>query len=375
MKRPFVFVSFLSVLLWSCLLLLSCKKHKKDEPNADFDRVSLLTHLGKNLILPNYKDFQTKSESLNKKVDSFTVAPSGSSLSAAQDAFKEAFESWQKVSVYELGPAADANLQTELNIFPTDTGQINSNVRSGSYDLSLVSNAAAKGFPAIDYLLFGSAGNDSLLLQLYTTDSNAQNRKQYLSALASQIKEKAGTVTTAWSSSGGNYLNTFINASGTDVGSSVGLLINQLNQEIDFLKKEELGIPLGKFSMGTIYPAKTEAYYSGISAQLAVIKAQNILNVYLGKTASSNGIGFDDYLTQINAQYNGGSLANAITVQLQDVVAKLKAIQDPLSFTIQNNPAPVDTAYASVQQSIVLLKTDMPSALGVLITYQDTDGD
>jgi hypothetical protein len=36
---------------------------------------------------------------------------------------------------------------------------------------------------------------------------------------------------------------------------------------------------------------------------------------------------------------------------------------------------PAETAYNEVRNMVVYLKTDMPSALGILITYQDNDGD
>jgi len=39
------------------------------------------------------------------------------------------------------------------------------------------------------------------------------------------------------------------------------------------------------------------------------------------------------------------------------------------------NPSVVDAAYVELQKQVVLFKTDMPSSLGVLITYQDNDGD
>ncbi len=53
----------------------------------------------------------------------------------------------------------------------------------------------------------------------------------------------------------------------------------------------------------------------------------------------------------------------------------MQAIPDPFSATIQVNAGPADAIYAISQQLVVLLKTDMPSALGVLITYGDNDGD
>ena len=46
-----------------------------------------------------------------------------------------------------------------------------------------------------------------------------------------------------------------------------------------------------------------------------------------------------------------------------------------MSENIINNQTQVEAAYAELQKLIVLFKVDMPSRLGVLITYQDNDGD
>jgi len=39
------------------------------------------------------------------------------------------------------------------------------------------------------------------------------------------------------------------------------------------------------------------------------------------------------------------------------------------------NPQSLDNLYVKMQNLVVSIKTDMSSAFGVLITYQDNDGD
>ncbi len=51
----------------------------------------------------------------------------------------------------------------------------------------------------------------------------------------------------------------------------------------------------------------------------------------------------------------------------------MQAVPDPLSNSIVNSQAVVNAAYLEIQKLVVLLKTDMPSSLGVLITYEDND--
>jgi hypothetical protein len=100
-----------------------------------------------------------------------------------------------------------------------------------------------------------------------------------------------------------------------------------------------------------------------------------VQNIYLGIGTQGNGAGLQDYVVKTNAQYNGGTLDNAITTNFASAVSGLQAIPDPFSATIQTNAAPAGAVYATTQLLVVLIKTDMASALGVQITFGDNDGD
>jgi predicted lipoprotein len=346
--------------------VFSCHPDKKTEQGPDFDRTALLTHIGNNLIMPSFQDFAAKTADLKAKVTDFNASPDSSGLEAVRIAFKQAFYSWETVTVFDFGPASDLVLTQSVDVFPTDTTQIKSNIaQGGNVNLDLAENVDAKGFPALDYLLY-SYGNSTLAR--FTSDASTRN---YLQEITDDIASRANTVSSQWNS----YITTFINASGTDVGSSVGIMVNELVNSFEMLKNYKIGIPLGK-QTGTPFPNQTEAYYSGISVDLAVCHAQAVLNLYLGQSApGSNGTGFDDYLTFLNADYQGSSLSDAITSQLTKAVNALKAVPDPLSQAIVNDPSTVNAAYTELQKAVPLLKADMPSAMGVLITFPDNDGD
>jgi predicted lipoprotein len=336
--------------------------------NTGFDRTGMLTNLSKNIIVPGYITFQASVVQLDSAITLFNANANITTLGNVQTAFKDAYEKWQSVSVFDFGPASNENLRISLNTFPADVTQINTNVSTGSYNLAALSTLPAEGFPAIDYLLFGTGADNNAILAQYTTDSQAAKRKAYLAAVSTVIRTKATNVLNGWKTT---YPATFIAASGTDVGSSIGQLTNELNEDFEVLKNYEIGIPAGTESMGTTFPTKVQAYYSKISLQLALLHLQAIQNVYLG----GSGLGFDDYLIEAKATYNGGSLNDAITAQFATATAKLQALSDPLANQITSNLTSVIAAYAALQMQTVLLKTDMPSALGILITYGDTDGD
>jgi predicted lipoprotein len=371
MKIRFIQLSLI-VLTAVCVFQACSKSGPAPATNNGFDRKGLLTNLSTNIIIPGYTTFQASVVSLDAAITAFNTAPDANGLTAVQAAFKDTYQKWQAVSVFDFGPASTENLRISLNTFPADVTQINGNVSSGNTNLSSLSSLPAQGLPALDYLLFGAGADNNAILTQYTTDANATNRKAYLAAVSAIIKTKATNVLNAWKST---YPATFVNASGTDVGSSLGQLTNELNEDFEVIKNYEIGIPLGVQSMGTAFPNKVQAYYSKISLQLTLLHLQAIQNVYLGKSAQGDGLGFDDYLTYVKAQYNGGSLNTAIIAEFTAATTKLQALSDPLANQITNNAAGVTAAYTELQKQTVLLKTDMPSALGILITYGDTDGD
>ncbi|MCG3166707.1 MAG: hypothetical protein POELPBGB_02487 [Bacteroidia bacterium] len=361
-----------SCLVAGLLVFSSCNPEGNNTVN--FDRSAMLENIGSNIIIPNYTDLSDKMNLLQQAATDFTSAPDNSKLTTLQTTFRNAYLSWQKCSAFEVGPAMQVSLRMSVNTFPTDTVQIQSNLTSGSYNLEAANNIDARGFPAMDYLLHKRNGNNAEVLERFTTNPDAQDWKDYLTALINDTKTLVDAVKNNWETTGGNYLATFITNDGIDVGSSLGELVNQLNYDYEILKNARIGIPAGKQTLGIALPEKCEAYYAGYSVELALEQINAIKNLYLG-FGTSNGSGLDDYLIALDARHDNQTLDEAIQTQLSLAAAALQNVPDPLSETVVNNQTIVNTAYTEIQKGVVLLKTDMPSAMSVLITYQDGDGD
>lgn len=358
-----------------CLSCFTSCNPGGDGPGSrtEFDRQAMLTNYSDLLIVPGYQRFKTETGQLAAAVQAFATTPSLATLTEARAKFQAAYLGWQEVSLYEFGPADDQMLRNSLNIYPTSPSQIEQNVTSGTYNLQASANLAAKGFPALDYLLYAKP-NEQEVLGLYTSAAHSANRKKYVQDVANLVKQQAEAVHTGWTS--GTYGKTFKESPGTAVGSAVGNLVNQLNFEIDLTKRAKVGIPSGRFTAGTPLPDKVEAYYSRTSLALLerAIKAQRAL--FVGQTAQeTNGLGLEEYLDHVGAKHNNRMLSEAIKQQFDAALAAVAAVPAPLAEAVTAHPQAVSKVYEELQKLIVLTKTDMPAALGVSITYTDNDGD
>ncbi|MCB0410529.1 MAG: imelysin family protein [Flavobacteriales bacterium] len=354
------------------LLLFSCGKKKKDDTDSTepFDKKALVVNMADNIILPAYQNFKTSLDSLITEYSLFSVNPTLNGLQTVKAKYYTAYVKYQSISLFEFGPAETEIVRMNFNVFPTDTNQIKTNISTNSYSLDAASNLDAKGFPALDYLFYGLNKSENSVLQEFVSTAN---RKNYVTNLLNDMSYKTNAIVNAWNN---GYRETFVNSLGTDVGSSIGFLVNQLNFELDYLKNAKFGTPLGKKTLGIPVPGSCETFYSNNSVDFAKLTLQIIERVYFGlATNGSSGIGFDDYLDHLNAKYGNQGLNAAITNQFAVCHSKINLVSNPLSQEVVSNPAAADAAYAELVKLLVLLKTDMPSNLGVIITYQDGDGD
>lgn len=354
-------------------LLAACKKKKEPDqpdPASAYDQVAMFQNYSANLIVPSYQALKVQADSLDLRAAAFIASPSVSNLLLVRSSFLNAYKQYMHVGMYEFGPAASNSFRASTNIFPCDTTQVNANISSGSYDLSSASQADATGLPALDFILYGKNKTDAAIVNLFSTTAN---RRQYLADLCLDLKTRVATVLNAWNT---GYTSTFNAATGNAAGNSLSNLINELNYDYEIAKNARVGIPLGKQTMGIPIPEKCEALYSKQSLLLIAEKVKALENTYLGRSqAGSNGQGLDDYLDFIGATHGATTLNAAIQAKFTELKNLIALIPGPLDSDVVSNPTPVDNAYLKFQELLVLLKTDMPSALSVYITYVDGDGD
>lgn len=349
----FLFAAALSVLFFACK-----KSESGSTPDEGYDKTGMLTNYANNLVMPGYTALQQGLADMETATNAFMDNPGTGTQQTMGTAFKEAYLRFERVSVCQFGPAETVLFGNFMNSFPCDTAAIEANIQGGSYVFNTQSSMNRQGFPALDYLLFSVHAIQDF------SGSNTAARKKYVQDVIARMQSLTQTVQSDWQN---NYLAQFTSNTKSDVGSPIGYLINQFAFEMDQLKGPRIGWPFGKQSGGVVFADKCEAYYSGISLSLAVENLTSLKNYYTG----NGGKSISGYLVALGKQQLNTDILN----QFDLTINKLKAIPDPLSASFTNNAAAVNDAYKEIQLLLTLLKTDVPSATGVRITYQDSDGD
>ena len=354
-------------LMAGIFLFSGCKEDSKINDKVDFDRKAMLENYYDNIILLAFFDFNSKVNELKTQGSRFINDPTMANFEDFKSGFAASYKSFQKVKALEMGPSANSSFKANLNTYPTDTQQIEQNILSNLSDLSSAQQINAKGFPALDFLLFTKDLN-------FWTGTQANLRLDYLDVLLDDISQLTNQNFSEWES----FRQHFINASGTDVGSSLGQLVNSINKDYELIKNAKIGFPAGKKTLGRTYPEASEGFYSKyLSIELAALNCEAIRFLYKGISYDGNtdGLGLEDYLMEIGTQSFGKPTYQLIDDQLREASIAIREIPSPFSESIEIEKDKVNRAYTAIQKTIISLKTEMPSALGILITYQDNDGD
>ncbi len=341
------------------LLITACKK-KKDE-DTEFDKGPIMVNMADNYIIPGYSDLKTRITSLETSWNDFLADKTPAKLDIAKQAWIDANISFQRVKGFDFGPAMTANLVFAFGTFPCDTAQINGNIQNGSYDLSLAQNLDAIGFDALDYLFYSSGS--------LTKFQNSGAACMYVSDIISKMKSEITAVVAGWSS----YRSTFVNGTSNESTSPFALLVNNFCKDYELCKTTKIGFPIGNHTLGIPQPNYLEARRSGIGRLLLIenIRASRCIYYGLSLTGNNNGQGFDDYLNALDK----GTLSGTIASRFDYMYATPQSWTQTLEEIMSSSPSTLNEFYAYQQTTVVYMKTDMASAFGVLITYQDTDGD
>jgi hypothetical protein len=353
--------------------IASCDPNIDNNNSTTFDRSELLNNYSDNIVIPAYEEYVASTNNLLSVINEFALSPDDNNkLLICIEQLKIVSLKWQLASLFDFGPASDYALLEFTNSYPTSTDDIESSIGDESWIAGQASNIDNVGLPALDYLLNEEGAMDKL-------NANPE-RIEHLVRQAEFLNEQGELVLETWQSS---YNSNFVSMSGTEMGSSIGAMLNAFNRVYEAnIRKQKLGLPSGVSTFsGNPLPSHVEAKYANYwSIDLLYEAMLSIEKMYLGNATSSNplnqeGVGFDDYLISLGDEDFGLGLHNDIVAQIQSSKEAVMSLNDPLSEFVLTNQEACVSVYTELQALVVLFKVDMMSSLGILITYQDNDGD
>jgi predicted lipoprotein len=342
------------------------------ETTESFDRGEMLVFWADDIILPAYSNYIADLDVLQESTDAFYANPSLSTLNGFRDAYILAYQSWQQVSIFEIGKAEEIGLRNFTNIYPANEELIISNLESQNFNLILPSNFAAQGFPALDYLLYGIEDNEDAIIQVLSS-ANGMN---YTEALVNRLRNLAGEVLDDWNQ---GYRDEFVSNDDSSATASTDKLVNDFLFYYErFLRAAKVGIPAGVFS-GNIEPDRVEGLYSGnYSKQLfqaGFSAAQDFFNG-ISFNGGRQGTSLKQYLEFIHISNDTEvDLGVRINDQWQSAESALSGINANFRDQVNIDNSEMLRLYDELQKAVVLLKVDMLQSLNIQVDFVDADGD
>ncbi|NJB84938.1 putative lipoprotein [Lewinella marina] len=318
---------------------------------ASFDRAAMLAHWADDVIIPAFEDFTRDADDLQAAATSFEATPTAESLSEVRTAFATAYLGWQRLSPFMTGPGEDHRLREQLNIYPTNTARLKAG-NTGS--LELPSNTDVQGFPALDFLLYG-------------TESPVEHRGT-IAELSRRIHGLSSAALADWTT--GGYRDAYVAASGNSATASVDRTVNDFIYWYEkYLRAGKVGIPAGVFSNGPRPELAEAPYHGGLSKQLF------LEGLSAGRDFFNGEPGLADYLDALSVEREGQALSARIQSGFIAAADRASGLDADVATQVTTNNTELLQLYDALQANVILLKVDMLQALGINVDYVDADGD
>ena len=371
---PWAVVCFLAL-----ALAASC-----DAPPA-YDRAALLRDTVDEVIVPGYDALDDAAAVLDQSAGTLCAAPDRASLEAARAAWLEAALALARTSAYQIGPAREMNLASEIGFWPSSPTAIERNVAATEpIDAGYVDalGAGSKGLPALSYLLFG--GTPDATAPLRTDDevvlalTTSPRRCEYVVALAAHVARTAHALSLAWRPEGGGYGEVLASAGDPDNvdypdrETALVALITQLLETLKLAKNTKLGIPIGHRT-GLPSPLAVQSPYASASVALMDADLRGARALWTEPTHS-----FDAMLAArdpaLAERTRGGLDASVAGLVALGAVAETDTSTFP-SYAAGPDRTVGETAYTRMDDLEATLATEVAGRLGLSVAFSDMDGD
>jgi len=282
---------------------------------AETAKDRMLREVVKNTVSPGYSRLAETCRSMADAAELLEKMPDVARLEQARATWLAATLSSRKLDCFKIGPITNAGDASAFYFLPVRAASIERAIQ-GDGDLQQL-GAAAKGLFSMEYLLFPKEGDALARL------SDDPKRRHYLFLIAREISSQANRLAKAWQEPYAESAKRFLSGGQT----SLNALVNQMAMTTDAVALSAPPMP------GSV---------SGHSDVLLQATVEGLHLMHSG--------GLNEYTRRLNP-----ALADRVD---KEFAATKKEIS------------------AESRNSLnVLHKVDLPSTLGVTLTFISTDGD
>ncbi len=372
MKIKFYSISLIITLFF----LIGCKnKNKTGEYQGNNKKV--LRNWAENIIIPSYKNYQSKVNQLVIDAKAFDKEKSEANLSQLKKSWYSSYDALQKVLIFDFGYAQQRYLIQMANTYPTDTKAIENNIsliennKEKEIDfrpVDRVERQVFQGFPALDYLLFEKTHT----LDYYKSEKG-KSASTYIIRLTEVLQKNINVVVEDWEKGKDEYINDDDKSVSGSYAHTINTFTRVYEKEIRAMK---VGYAAGaiKAQSGKPAPEIIEAYYNGtVSKKLLTSALQSSQDFFNGKHFTQNKEG--ESLKSILVQLKKSKLAKEINNRYTTMYNVIETTPKTLKETAITDNAQMRKIYNAIQYNVANYKTRMLADLKVPVGYVDTDGD
>jgi len=365
-----------------------------DTPVDDgFDRVGMIKNILTNVVLPLHETFEADALLLKDALAAFDADPTAETLATAQQAWRDASDAWAGCQLFSTQESV--LIQNQISKWPVNVEFVEKFI--GAEDqlnaLFVASiGSSSKGLPAIEYLLFDLKNQNERVLDTFTDGATGPRRRAFLVALGDHLHEMSIDAKTFWAltpnDEGKLSVIGQLMADAEQDGNAIPLLqivMNGVSEQLeDILNMNLRGVVNAELGM----PIAVEAPYSNYSLSHIAHYIEAFELVYTGGL-NDEALGLDDYLRFLQIDYDaelmsshiqtptpddvGKPLADIIHTRIDQVLAELEKVDEPLANSIVESPQTVTDAYEAALRLLILVRVDMVNNFGVTLTFNDGD--
>jgi len=320
----------------------------------------------------HYCKFAGKAAVLDAAVRAHVAAPDGVTLAATQSAWRAAMATFSSVELFQFGPLASRadsagrdgvhgeGIRDFIYSWPLNTRcRIEEQLASQRYEQGFADVlVSSRGLTALEYLLF-YAGNDTAcssgsatatVFAALTPDALAERKLAYLRAVSSDVLANARRVVERWDPAGGNFRQTFIDASGyEDEQHALTILAWSLLYVEREVKDWKLGIPAGLSVNQPVNGPETPFAHQGTQAVAGNL--QGFRRLFQGCGEAGEGLGFDDWLVAAGHAELATDILRALDA-VEVAAARFPALEGA-------SPAELESFYFTLKALTNFLKDDL----------------